>query len=158
MTTSYEFPCTLTIDIPFPTHRLASAAIRTLSVDQELSPLVRRDFSLHPPSDDPPNAVEGDPLRASLLTNAAPTTSLDAVHSTQPSSEQEDATVLRTIYRATTNRMLRVSVNGFFESLNVVLQVMQELDVDVLQDQGLEGLEGAQGVEQGMIGTTKTGA
>lgn len=54
--------------------------------------------------------------------------------------------------------MLRVSVNGFFESLNVVLQVMQELDVDVLQDQGLEGLEGAQGVEQGMIGTTKTGA
>ncbi|KEQ80741.1 Pcc1-domain-containing protein [Aureobasidium pullulans EXF-150] len=125
MTTSDEFPCTLTIDIPFPTHRLASAAIRTLSVDQELSPLVRRDFSLHPPSDDPPNA---------------------------------DATVLRTIYRATTNRMLRVSVNGFFESLNVVLQVMQELDVDVLQDQGLEGLEGAQGVEQGMIGTTKTGA
>lgn len=120
--------------------------------------MVRRNFSLHPPSDDPPNAVEGDPLRASLLTNAAPTTSLDAVHSTQPSSEQEDATVLRTIYRATTNRMLRVSVNGFFESLNVVLQVMQELDVDVLQDQGLEGLEGAQGVEQGMIGTTKTGA
>jgi EKC/KEOPS complex subunit PCC1/LAGE3 len=54
--------------------------------------------------------------------------------------------------------MLRVSVNGFFESLNVVLQVMQELDVDVLQDQGLEDLEGAQGVEQGMIGTTKTGA
>lgn len=80
------------------------------------------------------------------------------MHSTQPSSEQEDATVLRTIYRATTNRMLRVSVNGFFESLNVVLQVMQELDVDVLQDQGLEGLEGAQGVEQGMIGTTKIGA
>lgn len=66
--------------------------------------------------------------------------------------------MLRTVYRATTNRMLRVSVNGFFESLNVVLQVMQELDVDVLQDKGLEDLGGAQGVEQGMIGTTKTGA
>lgn len=35
--------------------------------------------------------------------------------------------------------MLRVSVNGFMESLNVVLGVMQELDVDVL---GLE--EGAE--------------
>ncbi|KAH0293182.1 Pcc1-domain-containing protein [Aureobasidium namibiae CBS 147.97] len=126
MATSDEFPCILTIDTPFPTHRLASAAIRSLSVDQELSPLVRRQFSLHRPSDAPPNA--------------------------------DDATVLRTVYRATTNRMLRVSVNGFFESLNVVLQVMQELDVDVLQDQGLEDLQGAQGVEQGMIGTTKTGA
>ncbi|KEQ60967.1 Pcc1-domain-containing protein [Aureobasidium melanogenum CBS 110374] len=126
MAASDEFPCILTIDAPFPSHRLASAAIRSLSVDQELSPLVRRDFSLYRPSDAPPNA--------------------------------EDATVLRTVYRATTNRMLRVSVNGFFESLNVVLQVMQELDVDVLQDKGLEDLEGAQGVEQGMIGTTKTGA
>jgi EKC/KEOPS complex subunit PCC1/LAGE3 len=54
--------------------------------------------------------------------------------------------------------MLRVSVNGFFESLNVVLQVMQELDLDVLQEKGLEDLDGAQGVEQGMIGTTVTGA
>jgi EKC/KEOPS complex subunit PCC1/LAGE3 len=92
------------------------------------------------------------------LTNAAPTTSLDTVQETQPTSDDEAATVLRTVYRATTNRMLRVSVNGFFESLNVVLQVVQELDLDVLQEQGLEDLQGAQGVEQGMIGTTKTGA
>lgn len=120
--------------------------------------MVRRDFSLHAPSDAPPNAVEGDPLRASILTNAAPTTSLDTTQSAPSSSDQDDATVLRTVYRATTNRMLRVSVNGFFESINVVLQVIQELDVDVLQEQGLEGLEGAQGVEQGMTGTTKTGA
>ena len=28
--------------------------------------------------------------------------------------------------------MLRVAVNGFMESLGVVLQVMEELDVDVL--------------------------
>lgn len=45
----------------------------------------------------------------------------------------ESATVLRTEYRATTNRMLRVAVNGFMESLGVVLQVMEELDVDVLE-------------------------
>lgn len=42
-------------------------------------------------------------------------------------------TVLRTEYRATTNRMLRVAVNGFMESLGVVLGVMEELDVDVLE-------------------------
>lgn len=41
-------------------------------------------------------------------------------------------TVLRTEYKATTNRMLRVAVNGFMESLGVVLGVMEELDVDVL--------------------------
>jgi len=41
-------------------------------------------------------------------------------------------TVLRTVYKATTNRMLRVAVNGFMESLGVVLGVMEELDVDVL--------------------------
>ena len=41
-------------------------------------------------------------------------------------------TVLRTEYKATTNRMLRVAVNGFMESLGVVLGVMEELDVDVI--------------------------
>jgi EKC/KEOPS complex subunit PCC1/LAGE3 len=29
--------------------------------------------------------------------------------------------------------MLRVAVNGFMESLNVVLGIMEELDVDVLE-------------------------
>ena len=38
-----------------------------------------------------------------------------------------DETVLRTEYKATTNRMLRVAVNGFMESLSVVLGVMEEL-------------------------------
>lgn len=70
----------------------------------------------------------------------------------------EERTVLKTEYKATTNRMLRVAVNGFFESLNVVIQVMEELDVDVLHEKGLEGLEGVQGVEQGMIGSTVGGA
>jgi EKC/KEOPS complex subunit PCC1/LAGE3 len=50
-----------------------------------------------------------------------------------------EQTILRTEYRATTNRMLRVSVNGFMESLALVLEVMGELDVDVLE----AGEEGA---------------
>ncbi|KAF2151067.1 Pcc1-domain-containing protein [Myriangium duriaei CBS 260.36] len=115
------FPCKLTIDIPLPTPRLASAVLRALSVDKELSPLVRRNF---------------------FLASAA------------GSAEQ---TVLRTRYSATTNRMLRVATNGFFESVSVALQVMQELDVDVLHEKGLEGLERVQGVEVGMEGETVAG-
>lgn len=94
-----EFPCSLVIDIPLPDNRLASTALRALQVDAELSPLVRRSFSL------------------ASLNNG---------------DHEEDKTILRTEYKATTNRMLRVAVNGFMESLGVVLQVMEELDVDVL--------------------------
>lgn len=86
-----------TISVPLPTARLASAALQSLRVDEELSPLVRRSFSTVTPS---------------------------------PGTRGE--TVLRTEYKATTNRMLRVAVNGFMESLGVVLGVMEELDVDVL--------------------------
>jgi EKC/KEOPS complex subunit PCC1/LAGE3 len=75
----------------------------------------------------------------------------------EDAGSDEEKTVLRTEYQATTNRMLRVAVNGFFESLNVVVQVMEELDVDVLHENGLEDLQGVQGVEQGMIGTTVGG-
>ncbi|KAF2197315.1 Pcc1-domain-containing protein [Delitschia confertaspora ATCC 74209] len=110
---SEEFPCTLTLRIPFPTLRLASTALRTLSVDQELSPLVRRSFSL--------------------------------TDSTNTESAVEQS-VLKVEYAATTNRMLRVAVNGFFESLGVVIGVMKELDIDVVDKPGREGLEGVQGV------------
>ena len=48
--------------------------------------------------------------------------------------DDESLTVLRTDYKATTNRMLRVAVNGFMESLGVVLGIMEELDVDVLAE------------------------
>jgi EKC/KEOPS complex subunit PCC1/LAGE3 len=34
--------------------------------------------------------------------------------------------------------MLRVAVNGFMESLGVVLGVMEELDVDVLEEESKE--------------------
>ena len=83
---------------PFPDNRLASTALQALRVDAELSPLVKREFSLTRAND----------------------------------GGSDSETVLRTDYKATTNRMLRVAVNGFMECLGVVLQVMEELDVDVL--------------------------
>lgn len=62
------------------------------------------------------------------------TISTSSSHGTQDQSlvQPEENTTLRTEYKATTNRMLRVAVNGFMESLSVVLGVMEELDVDVL--------------------------
>ncbi|KAK3903075.1 transcription factor Pcc1-domain-containing protein [Staphylotrichum tortipilum] len=49
-------------------------------------------------------------------------------------------TVLRVEYKAATNRMLRVAVNSFLESLALVLEVQAELDVDVLgEGQAQEG-------------------
>jgi EKC/KEOPS complex subunit PCC1/LAGE3 len=80
--------------------------LQALRVDKELSPLVRRDFSI-----------------VSAL--AAPKNGSNEA--------QTEKTVLRTEYRATTNRMLRVAVNGFMESLTVVLGVMEELDLDILE-------------------------
>lgn len=97
-----------TIDLPLPSHRLASAALQTLQVDEELSPLVNRTFSLGNAKEVPTKERNGD-LRS-----------------------EEDKCILRTEYKATTNRMLRVAVNGFMESLSVVLGVMEELDIDVL--------------------------
>ncbi|KAL3464372.1 transcription factor Pcc1-domain-containing protein [Aspergillus heterothallicus] len=101
-----EFPYSLTISLPLPTNRLASSALRALEIDAELSPLVQREFSLKIP-ENAENQADGD----------------------------ESKTVLETTYRATTNRMLRVAVNGFMESLGVVLGVMEELDVDVLEEE-----------------------
>ncbi|KAL5001092.1 transcription factor Pcc1-domain-containing protein [Aspergillus recurvatus] len=104
-----EFPCTLTISLPLPSYRLASSAMRALEVDAELSPHVRRCFALKSPNPEDQSA-DGD----------------------------EGKTVLETTYKATTNRMLRVAVNGFMESLGVVLGVMEELDVDMLKEEGDE--------------------
>ncbi|KAI1264148.1 Pcc1-domain-containing protein [Xylariaceae sp. FL1019] len=98
-----EFPCAVSIQVPFPTKRLASTALSALQVDKELSPLVTRTFS----------------LGASEL--ASPVT-----------TSQAETNVMCVEYRATTNRMLRVSVNSFMESLNLILEVMEELDEDVL--------------------------
>ena len=102
---------------------------------------------------DSQGAVQHDPFKASLLANAAPT---EPIHATTSDGQLDDpaANILKTEYKATTNRMLRVSVNGFFESLGTVIQVMEELDIDVVHEKGLDSLEGAQGVEQGMTGST----
>lgn len=89
-----------TVDVPFPTPRLASVALKALQVDKELSPLVRRTLSVATPE---VSSVEG-----------------------------EGSNILRTEYKATTNRMLRVAVNSFMESLYLVIEVMEQLDEDVL--------------------------
>ncbi|KAK3986715.1 transcription factor Pcc1-domain-containing protein [Cladorrhinum sp. PSN332] len=99
MATVAEFPCALTLDVPFPDARLASVALQALRVDKELSSLVTRDLTTVAAADEP-----------SDLQN-----------------------ILRVEYKATTNRMLRVAVNSFFESLALVLEVMKELDVDVVE-------------------------
>ncbi|EPS29970.1 hypothetical protein PDE_04920 [Penicillium oxalicum 114-2] len=112
-----EFPYSLTISLPLPSNRLASSALQTLEVDNELSPFVRRTFALTAPACDTP----GEPQEKK-----------------QKQDPEETRTVLQTTYRATTNRMLRVAVNGFMESLGVVLGVMAELDVDVLAAEGVE--------------------
>jgi EKC/KEOPS complex subunit PCC1/LAGE3 len=70
-------------------------------------------------------ALRVDKELSPLVRRSFTTVSAANVHSSEE-------TVLRTEYKATTNRMLRVAVNGFLESLSVVLGVMEELDVDVL--------------------------
>lgn len=101
------------LEIPFPTERLANIAHKSISVDKELSPLVRRSFS-----------VRNQPQNAS---HAA-------------------ATILHVQYKATTNRMLRVAVNTFMESLSLVIEVMEHLDADVLQQSQQQGNKAGEGV------------
>lgn len=47
--------------------------------------------------------------------------------------------------------MLRVAVNGFLESVSVVLEVMQELDVDVVDRTGSVEVEGRLVGVQGLV-------
>lgn len=48
-------------------------------------------------------------------------------------SSGAEASVLRVDYRATTNRMLRVATNSFMESLGLVMEVMERMDVGVIE-------------------------
>lgn len=48
--------------------------------------------------------------------------------------------------------MLRVAVNGFIESMGVVVGVMKDLDVDVVYEPVKEGLDGVQGLEVDKVG------
>ncbi|KAL1872120.1 hypothetical protein Daus18300_004489 [Diaporthe australafricana] len=107
-----DFPCSLQIDIPFPTARLSSIAIKAITVDKELSPLVRREFS---------------------TVSASSATGGDA-----GDDDVTEQNVMRVHYKATTNRMLRVSVNSFMDSLSLILEVMERLDADVLESRPIE--------------------
>jgi len=80
---------------------------------------------------DGPPVNAGVDLKANGASNTTTDMNGDAAH-IEAKQQDERLTVLRTEYKATTNRMLRVAVNGFMESLGVVLGVMEELDVDVL--------------------------
>jgi len=74
--------------------------------------------------------------------------------------DEGENVVLRTEYAATTNRMLRVAVNGFMESIAVVIQVMAELDIDAVDDHATKreekGLEATESLEkvQGLVDNT----
>ncbi|KAK4251241.1 transcription factor Pcc1-domain-containing protein [Corynascus novoguineensis] len=50
-----------------------------------------------------------------------------------------DPTVLRVEYKAATNRMLRVAVNSCLDSLALVLEVQEELDVDAVEKRRAQG-------------------
>ena len=103
-----------TLSIPFPTARLANIALTSISVDAELSPLVRRTFALEAPSaDDAGKDGKGE------------------------------ESVLRVEYKATTNRMLRVATNAFMESLKLVVEVMERMDVGVLGENLQKEVEAA---------------
>ena len=108
------------ISLPLPSHHLASSALRALQVDTELSPLVKRTMRLtRADSQMAPNGVSAQ---------------------SEDEEDNEALTVLLTEYKATTNRMLRVAVNGFMESLGVILGVMAELDQDVLCEELEQGV------------------
>lgn len=128
--------------MPLPTHRLACIALRALQVDAELSPLVKRSFSLTHPDE---NSTSTSNSNTVIVHANAGTVSNGRVSELAPkangqlnssSQDSERLTVLKTEYRATTNRMLRVAVNGFMESLGLVIGVIGELDVDVLDEEG----------------------
>ncbi|QPH00669.1 hypothetical protein C2857_004528 [Epichloe festucae Fl1] len=104
MSSSDQFPCSISLQVPFPTARLATTALKALQVDPELSPFVQRQFSTGPAGQD----------------------------------QSSDDAVLTVHYQATTNRMLRVAMNSFMDSLKLVLEVMELLDVDVLSKWKME--------------------
>ena len=121
------------ISTPFPTHRLASFALRTLRVDPELSSLVRRSFSLASRTETSSKVSEtaGTQINGHTLGGSS-ATSHESPHMGNEEGTDEEKTVLQTFYEATTNRMLRVAVNGFMESLALVIDLMEGCDVDVI--------------------------
>ena len=94
---------------------------------------MRRSFSLASRIEASSNASETVKISSNgLASGSSNATSSVSKDSTNQVDADEDKTVLQTFYEATTNRMLRVAVNGFMESLALVLDVMETLDVDVI--------------------------
>jgi EKC/KEOPS complex subunit PCC1/LAGE3 len=73
-------------------------------------------------------AIQVDPELSDLVRRT-----LSIESATPDAPVGSEASALRAKYEATTNRMLRVSVNGFMENLALVLEVMETLDVDILE-------------------------
>ncbi|UNI14903.1 hypothetical protein JDV02_001483 [Purpureocillium takamizusanense] len=133
-----SFPCSIALRVPLPSARLASTALRALEVDPELSPLVRRHLSVG-------TAAAADDVIDTTTAAAAAVGAEQRVagvvvavgggeEETVQEENNEALKVLHVDYRATTNRMLRVAVNSFLDSLKLVLEVMEQLDVDVLAE------------------------
>lgn len=68
---------------------------------------------------------------------------------------EQQTIVLVADYKAKSNRMLRVSVNGFFESLGIIVNCMRELDEDLIDeawvgegDREVDDLTRVQGLEE----------
>lgn len=106
------------ISVPLPTMRLASCAVRALEVDPELSSHVRRSLTARP--------------RRSGIISESESVSSSSTGNDGDAVEAE----LSALFEASTNRLLRVAVNGYMESLRLVIGVMEELDVDVLAAEG----------------------
>ncbi|RKF83681.1 hypothetical protein GcM3_010017 [Golovinomyces cichoracearum] len=101
-----QYPYSITIDIPFPNAGLASIALEALRVDPELSSLVHRTLT---------TISSSSPCSPSLCL------------------AESQKSIVRTHYKAKTNRVLRVALNGFMESLSVIIAVMAELNVKTLE-------------------------
>ncbi len=100
---------------------------------------MRRSFSLESPQQQQQQQQLGRAGGASKSEGGRGTTDFRKGNSILSSSvmvqeDDQEKTILRTDYKAMTNRMLRVAVNGFMESMGVVLRIMEELDVDVLAE------------------------
>lgn len=117
------------LNVPFPTCRLSSIAMKALAVDKELSPLVQRRFSTVTAASITNSSSSGSGS-GSISTSTGTSTSIS-----KGLDGGDDDCVLRVHYSATTNRMLRVAVNSFMDSLALILEVMEKLDVDVLEAQ-----------------------
>lgn len=118
-------------------------------MDKELSSQVQRSISILPDTN-PPTSADQDASDTAIASNTN-NTEKNFTDSTASSSSVSATTYLQIEYTAATNRLLRVAVNGFFDSLRVVIHAMQELDTDTIDIPGTETLEGVQGVKMDSV-------